>query len=111
MLVLALVSALVTERLGVHSLFGAFFVGALMPKRDDFVQAVRDRLESITVVALLPLFFAFSGLRTNMGMLHGQLWVFALLVIATAITGKFGGSTMPPGWPACRGEMRPRSAC
>jgi Kef-type K+ transport system membrane component KefB len=94
MLVLALLSALVTERLGVHSLFGAFFAGAIMPKRDDFVQAVRDRLESITVVALLPLFFAFSGLRTNMGMLHGQLWVFALLVIATAITGKFGGSTI-----------------
>jgi Kef-type K+ transport system membrane component KefB len=94
MLVLALISALTTERLGIHSLFGAFFLGAMMPKGDDFIAAVRDKLESLTVVALLPLFFAFSGLRTSIGMVHGQLWIFTLLVIATAVAGKFGGSTV-----------------
>jgi Kef-type K+ transport system membrane component KefB len=94
MLVLALVSALVTERLGIHSLFGAFFMGAIMPKRDDFIKAVLNRLEALTVVALLPLFFAFSGLRTNVGMVHGELWLYTLLTIATAIAGKFGGSTL-----------------
>jgi Kef-type K+ transport system membrane component KefB len=94
MLVLALLSALTTEWLGIHSLFGAFFMGAIMPKSHDFVKAVLDKLESLTVVALLPLFFAFSGLRTSVGMVHGQLWIYTLLVIAVAIIGKFGGSTI-----------------
>jgi Kef-type K+ transport system membrane component KefB len=94
MIVLALISALTTERLGIHSLFGAFFMGAIMPKSADFIEAVRNKLESLTVVALLPLFFAYSGLRTSVGMVHGQLWIYTLLVIATAIAGKFGGSML-----------------
>jgi Kef-type K+ transport system membrane component KefB len=94
MLVLGLTAALTTEWLGVHSLFGAFFMGAIMPKSPDFVKAVLDKLESLTVVALLPLFFAFSGLRTSIGTVHGQLWIYAVLVIATAIAGKFGGSML-----------------
>src|SRR5205807_1788038 len=52
MIVLALISALTTERLGIHSLFGAFFMGAIMPKGAAFTEAIRSRLESITVVAL-----------------------------------------------------------
>jgi Kef-type K+ transport system membrane component KefB len=92
MLVLALISALTTEKLGIHSLFGAFFMGAIMPKSAGFIRAVLNKLESLTVVALLPLFFAFSGLRTSIGMVHGELWIFTALVIATAIAGKFGGS-------------------
>jgi Kef-type K+ transport system membrane component KefB len=94
MLVLALFSALTTEWLGVHSLFGAFFLGAIMPKSPDFVKATLDKLESLTVVALLPLFFAFSGLRTSVRMVHGELWIYTLLVIAVAIAGKFGGSML-----------------
>jgi len=92
MIGLGLIAALSTEWLGIHSLFGAFFMGAIMPKSRDFVQAVLDKLESLTVVALLPLFFAFSGLRTSVGMVHGKLWIYTLLVIAVAIAGKFGGS-------------------
>ena len=92
MIVLGLIAALTTEWLGIHSLFGAFFMGAIMPKSEDFVKAVLAKLESLTVVALLPLFFAFSGLRTSIGMVHGQLWIYSLLVIATAVAGKFGGS-------------------
>ena len=92
MIVLALMSALTTEWIGIHSLFGAFFMGAIMPKSTDFIEAVRSKLESLTVVALLPLFFAFSGLRTSIGMVHGQLWIYTLLVIVIAIAGKFGGS-------------------
>jgi Kef-type K+ transport system membrane component KefB len=49
-------------------------------------------MESVTVVVLLPLFFAFSGLRTSIGLVKGNLWFYALLVIAVAIAGKFGGS-------------------
>ncbi len=92
MLVLGLISSLTTEWLGIHSLFGAFFMGAIMPKSHAFVKAVLDKLESLTVVALLPLFFAYSGLRTSVGMVHGRLWVYTLLVIVVAIAGKFGGS-------------------
>jgi Kef-type K+ transport system membrane component KefB len=94
MLVLGLLSALTTEWLGIHSLFGAFFMGALMPKSGEFVKAVLDKLESLTVVALLPLFFAFSGLRTSIGTVHGILWIYTLLVVATAIAGKFGGTML-----------------
>ncbi len=93
MIVLALASALVTEWLGIHLLFGAFLMGAIMPKSQDFVQNVLHRLESLTVVVLLPLFFAFSGLRTSVGMVKGGMWLFVLLIIAVAIAGKFGGST------------------
>jgi Kef-type K+ transport system membrane component KefB len=94
MIVLALISALTTERLGIHSLFGAFFIGAIMPKSSEFIRSALNKLESLTVVALLPLFFAFSGLRTSIGMVHGELWGYTLLVIGTAIAGKFGGSML-----------------
>lgn len=92
--VLALLSALVTEWLGIHLVFGAFLFGALMPKSPDFVEALLNRTESIAIVILLPLFFAFSGLRTNIGSVHGAMWFYALLVLLVAIAGKFGASTL-----------------
>jgi Kef-type K+ transport system membrane component KefB len=94
LIVLALASALVTEGLGIHLLFGAFLMGAIMPKGHDFVQYVLHKMESLTVVALLPLFFAFSGLRINIGMVRGRFWIYALMVVAVAIAGKFGGSML-----------------
>ena len=60
MLLLVLVSALCTEWLGIHLLFGAFLMGAIMPKERQFVRYVLDRFETITVTLLLPLFFAFT---------------------------------------------------
>jgi Kef-type K+ transport system membrane component KefB len=92
MIALALASGLATEWLGIHLLFGAFLMGAIMPKSQDFVQSVLLKMESVTVVVLLPLFFAFSGLRTNIGLVKGSLWFYTALVIAVAIAGKFGGS-------------------
>jgi Kef-type K+ transport system membrane component KefB len=94
MIVLALASALTTERLGIHSLFGAFFFGAILPKSPAFTRALRLKLESITTVVLLPLFFAYSGLRTSINVVHGTLWIYTLLVIALAVVGKFGGSML-----------------
>jgi Kef-type K+ transport system membrane component KefB len=91
-IVLALASAISTEWLGIHSLFGAFFLGAILPKGADFGQALRLKLESMTTVVLLPLFFAYSGLRTSINNAHGTLWAYALLVIIVAIAGKFGGT-------------------
>lgn len=68
MILLVLASSLLTESLGIHLLFGAFLMGAIMPKEPKFVRYVLDRFETITVTLLLPLFFAFTGLRTNIGL-------------------------------------------
>ena len=91
--VLVLVSALATEWLGIHLLFGAFLMGAIMPKTPDFVSYLLHKFESVTVVLLLPLFFAFTGLRTRIGVGGGRaIWFYSALVIVVAITGKLGGS-------------------
>jgi Kef-type K+ transport system membrane component KefB len=92
MVVLVLASALATEWLGIHLVFGAFLMGAIMPKHDGFVQTLKRKIDSLAVVVLLPLFFAYSGLRTNIGTVRGSLWLYALLAIGVAIAGKFGGS-------------------
>jgi Kef-type K+ transport system membrane component KefB len=95
MLLLVLCSALCTEWLGLHLLFGAFLMGAIMPKEQKFVRYVLDRFETITVTLLLPLFFAFTGLRTNIGLVKGQeMWLYSGLIILVATVGKLGGSTL-----------------
>jgi Kef-type K+ transport system membrane component KefB len=91
---LAMASAFTTERIGIYLVFGGFALGAMMPKAPDFVAAVQNKLESVTVVVLLPLFFAYSGLRTSIGMVQGFLWMYVALVLAAAIAGKFGGSML-----------------
>jgi Kef-type K+ transport system membrane component KefB len=95
LLLLALASALCTERLGIHLLFGSFLMGAIMPKEPKFVRYVLDRFETVTVTLLLPLFFAFTGLRTNVGLLKGPaMWFYCGLIILVATGGKLGGSTI-----------------
>jgi len=94
-LLLVLGSAWVTEWLGLHALFGAFLIGAIMPKDDGFVGGLSEKLRDLTVVLLLPLFFAFTGLRTRVGLLSGTgMWLYCLLIIAVAIAGKLGGSML-----------------
>jgi Kef-type K+ transport system membrane component KefB len=86
---------LATEWLGIHAFFGAFFIGAVMPKRHDFVRALTEKLEDVAVVLFLPIFFAFVGLRTSIGLVNGvEMWFYCLLIILTAIVGKFGGSAI-----------------
>jgi Kef-type K+ transport system membrane component KefB len=93
MLLFALASALCTEWLGIHLLFGAFLAGSIMPKHPGFVEFVRDRFETITVVVLMPLFFAFTGLRMDIGMIKGpEMWLCCVLIILVATLGKLGGS-------------------
>ncbi len=95
MMFLVLASALCTERLGIHLLFGAFLMGAIMPKDPKFVRYVLDRFETITVTLLLPLFFAFTGLRTNVALVRGpQMWMYCGLIVIVATAGKLGGSTI-----------------
>jgi len=94
-LLLVLASAWVTESLGIHALFGAFLLGVIMPKEQGFVQAIKEKLGSLTVVLLLPLYFAFTGLRTSIGLLSGaDMWFYCGTIIAVAITGKFGGAAL-----------------
>ena len=95
-LVLAMfASAWITERLGVHALFGAFLVGAVSPKNEGFVHALLERFEDVMVVLLLPLFFAFTGLRTEVSLIAGSGgWLICALVIAVAVVGKVGGSAV-----------------
>jgi Kef-type K+ transport system membrane component KefB len=95
MILLVFVAALCTERLGLHLLFGAFMMGAIMPKEPNFVQYVLDRFETITVTLLLPLFFAFTGLRTNIALVKGpEMWMYCGLIVLVATVGKLGGSTL-----------------
>jgi Kef-type K+ transport system membrane component KefB/nucleotide-binding universal stress UspA family protein len=92
---LLLASAWVTEWLGIHALFGAFVLGAVMPKHPRFMHELTDRLQDVTVVLLLPLFFAFTGLRTSIGLVSGtELWLITGLVVLVAVAGKLGGSAL-----------------
>ncbi|WP_447978398.1 cation:proton antiporter domain-containing protein [Candidatus Nitrospira bockiana] len=94
-LVLMLISASVTEWLGIHALFGAFLLGAVMPKDGEFIAGVVQRLEDVTLVFLLPLFFAFSGLRTSIALVSGaEMWAYCGLILAVAIAGKYAGSAV-----------------
>jgi Kef-type K+ transport system membrane component KefB len=94
-LVVTLAAAWTTEWLGIHALFGAFLAGAAMPKDAAFVHALNEKLEDATVVLLLPLFFAFTGLRTTVGLVDSwEMWGYCALIVAVAVAGKFGGSTV-----------------
>lgn len=92
-LLLLLLSALSTEALGLHPLFGAFVAGAVMPRNRDFVAYLMEKLQSLTVLLLLPLFFAYTGLRTSIGRVAGaEMWGLCLLIVATAVIGKLAGT-------------------
>jgi Kef-type K+ transport system membrane component KefB len=92
---LVLASSLITEWLGIHALFGAFLVGVIMPKQANFVHALTEKLEDVSVILLLPLFFAFTGLRTTIGLIRGaEMWLYCFLIILVAVLGKFGGSAL-----------------
>lgn len=95
-LLLLLASSWVTEKLGIHALFGAFLIGVIMPKHPRFVHALTEKLNDAAVVLLLPIFFAFNGLRTNIGLVSGaRMWFFCILIVLVAILGKLGGA---PRW-------------
>jgi Kef-type K+ transport system membrane component KefB len=92
---LVLASAWITEWVGIHALFGAFLLGVIMPKDHRFVHALSEKLQGMAVVLLVPLFFAFTGLRTSIGLVNGvDMWMYLGLIVAVAIWGKFGGSTL-----------------
>lgn len=88
-------SALATQIIGIHALFGAFLAGVIMPPLPNFRKMMIDKVEDISVTLLLPLFFVFTGLRTEIGLLNTpHLWWICTLIILVAIVGKFGGSAL-----------------
>jgi Kef-type K+ transport system membrane component KefB len=89
-----LVSAYLAEIIGIHALFGAFLAGVIMPPHFNFRRILMEKVEDVSLVLLLPLFFVFTGLRTQIGLLNeSHLWAVCGVIILTAVAGKFGGST------------------
>jgi Kef-type K+ transport system membrane component KefB len=92
-------AALATEAIGIHALFGAFLAGVCMPPDSKLRQFLRERVETFSSVFLLPLFFAFTGLRTQVGLLNDWWgWMMCLAIIALAIIGKLVGSMLAARW-------------
>jgi Kef-type K+ transport system membrane component KefB len=88
-----LLSAVATEAIGIHALFGAFLFGAVISHESVLARHLRLRLEDFVTVLLLPVFFAFSGLRTRIDLMSGLVdWFFCGVIILVATLGKFGGS-------------------
>jgi Kef-type K+ transport system membrane component KefB len=90
-----IISSYATEVIGIHALFGAFMAGAIMPENIKFRNLFIEKIEDVALVLLLPLFFVFTGLRTQIGLLNETyLWQITALIILTAVTGKFIGSAL-----------------
>jgi Kef-type K+ transport system membrane component KefB len=88
-----LISAALTEWIGIHALFGAFFAGIVMPKDKAFVEEVSAALQPLATLVLLPVFFAYTGLRMTIPILSADMLIAVLSVFAVAVIGK-GGAAM-----------------
>jgi Kef-type K+ transport system membrane component KefB len=90
-----LLSALATEAIGIHAIFGAFLLGAVIPHDSAVAGAFTRKLEDLVTVLLLPAFFAFTGMRTQVGLVSGlEQWLVCGLIIVVATAGKFGGTLL-----------------
>jgi Kef-type K+ transport system membrane component KefB len=88
-----LLSALVTEYIGIHALFGAFLLGAIIPHESRLATSLAHKLEDLVMALLLPAFFAFTGMRTQIGLVTGlESWLVCGVIVCVACAGKFGGS-------------------
>jgi len=86
-------SALITELIGIHLIFGAFLLGAAMPKNAGLVREIAEKTEDFVLIFLLPVFFAYSGLKTQIGLLNRpELWLLCGLILLVAIAGKYIGT-------------------
>ncbi|MDP2363628.1 MAG: cation:proton antiporter, partial [Ignavibacteria bacterium] len=90
-----LMSSYMTEVIGIHALFGAFMAGVIIPANQEFRRVLAEKIEDFSLVFLLPLFFVYTGLRTQIGLLNDpNLWLVCFIIIAVAVTGKFFGSAL-----------------
>jgi Kef-type K+ transport system membrane component KefB len=92
-LVALLFSAMTTEWIGIHAIFGAFLLGAIIPHDSDIARDFTSKLEDIVKILLLPAFFAYTGMKTEIGLVSGwEAWMFCAVIILVATLGKFGGT-------------------
>ncbi|KAF9114234.1 K(+)/H(+) antiporter [Mortierella sp. AM989] len=89
-----LISAFVTDIIGVHAIFGSFLVGLMIPNDTGFADGVTKRIEDLVSVIFLPIYFALSGLKTQIGLLdNARIWGLVVLVTFVACFGKIVGCT------------------
>ncbi|ANB15522.1 Kha1p [Sugiyamaella lignohabitans] len=94
-LILVLVSSFYTDIIGVHPIFGAFIVGVIIPRENDFVVKLTEKIEDFVTVILIPQYFALAGLSANIGLLNdGKSWGYVIAIIAIAFIGKVTGGTL-----------------
>lgn len=90
-----LISGYLAEVIGIHLLFGAFIAGVIMPAETNIKSLLTDKLEDVSVLILLPIFFVLTGLRTQIGLLNeGHLWAVFGVIMLVAVSGKFAGSAL-----------------
>lgn len=88
-----LVSALTTEAIGLHAVYGAFLIGAVIPSDSEVARTLSRQLDTLVTVLLLPAYFAITGMRTQIGLLSGLApWLTCAAIVAVATVGKFGGT-------------------
>jgi Kef-type K+ transport system membrane component KefB len=88
-----IISTLTTEWIGVHAIFGAFVLGAIIPHDARLAREMVHKVEDLVVVLFLPAFFAFTGMRTEIGLLDSiDTWSACAAIVVVASIGKFGGS-------------------
>ncbi len=93
MLVAVFASAMLTEAIGIHALFGAFLLGAIIPHDSQLANAFRHKFEDLVTLLLLPAFFASVGMRTEIGLVSGtENWLICGLITLVAMLGKFVGT-------------------
>jgi Kef-type K+ transport system membrane component KefB len=91
-----LLSALATEAIGIHAIFGAFLLGAVIPHDSAVAQTLAHKLGDVVAVLLMPAFFAYTGMRTHIGLVSGlEAWLMCGLIILAATAGKVGGTVLP----------------
>jgi Kef-type K+ transport system membrane component KefB len=94
-LVSLLLAALTTEAIGVHAIFGAFLLGAVIPHDSPLARSLHTGIVDLVTILFMPAFFAFTGMRTEIGLLSGRYeWLVCAAIIAVAVAGKFGGTTI-----------------
>lgn len=88
-----------TETIGIHAIFGAFLAGVIMPEAGALTAKLGAAVEDVSTVVMLPLFFAFTGLRTEIGLLNDlNSWLICIGIIAVAVAGKVGGTVVAARW-------------
>jgi len=99
LVLLLVLLAAATEAIGIHAIFGAFLLGALVPHDSPLARSFSGSLKDVVTVLLLPAFFAYTGMRTELSLLvGGEQWLACAAIVVVATLGKFGGALLAARW-------------